>query len=78
MSDAFPPERCPLCQRPNACALEEARRTGQAQGPCWCTQAAFSPALLAQLPPEARGKACICAACARPTPAPLSGQGLEQ
>jgi len=39
------------------------RATGQPQGPCWCVDARFPPDLLAQLPPEAEGQACICAAC---------------
>lgn len=59
------PCRCPLCGQPNACANEIARATGQAQPPCWCTTVAFPPELLARVPPEAQGQACICAACAR-------------
>jgi hypothetical protein len=65
------PTRCPLCGQPNACAMEVQRATGQPQPPCWCTQVDFSPALLDQLPPAARGQACICRACAeRAAPAP--------
>jgi hypothetical protein len=45
--------------------MELARETGEPQGPCWCTQAEFSPALLARVPAEARDRACICASCAR-------------
>jgi hypothetical protein len=44
--------------------MEVARRTGEPQPPCWCTQAQFSPELLQQLPAPARGVACICRACA--------------
>jgi Cysteine-rich CWC len=43
--------------------MEIERATGQPQGPCWCVNTSFAPGLLAQLPPEAEGKACICAAC---------------
>ena len=43
--------------------MEIERATGQPQGPCWCVDARFPPDLLAQLPPEAEGQACICAAC---------------
>jgi hypothetical protein len=43
--------------------MELERATGVAQPPCWCTTARFPPDLLARLPPEAAGKACICAAC---------------
>ena len=32
--------------------------------PCWCVAASFSDELLARVPPAARGRACICAACA--------------
>ena len=55
---------CPLCARPNRCAMEIERETGQPQPPCWCTQVDFSGDLLEQVPAEARGQACICAACA--------------
>jgi hypothetical protein len=59
------PTRCPLCGETNRCAMELARETGEPQGPCWCTQAEFSPALLARVPAEARDRACICPGCAR-------------
>lgn len=58
------PSHCPLCGQPNRCALEIERETGVTQGPCWCLSAAFGPDLLARVPAEARGRACICAACA--------------
>ncbi len=57
------PDRCPLCGRGNRCAMEIERVTGQAQPPCWCTTASFPPDLLARLPVEAAGRACICAGC---------------
>nr|WP_088958270.1 cysteine-rich CWC family protein [Variovorax sp. HW608] len=58
--------RCPLCGEANRCALEVERETGQKQPPCWCmtAESSFSPALLAQLPQEKRGLACVCARCA--------------
>ena len=59
------PMVCPLCGGPNGCAMEQERASGQPQRPCWCTQASFTPALLARLPEDARRRACICAACAR-------------
>jgi hypothetical protein len=43
--------------------MEVERVTGVAQPPCWCTQASFSQELLARLPAEALGQACICPAC---------------
>lgn len=61
------PARCPLCQAPNACAAETERRTGIAQGPCWCMTATFSETLRARIPAPARGLACICARCAAGT-----------
>jgi hypothetical protein len=55
--------RCPLCGYDNRCAMEIERATGQKPGPCWCVSQSFSAELLARLPDEARGKACICANC---------------
>jgi len=57
------PTRCPLCGGDNRCAMEVERATGVAQGPCWCSTQTFSPGLLARLPAEAQGKACICGHC---------------
>lgn len=59
------PRLCPLCGRTNQCAMEAERATGQPQPPCWCTQVDFGADLLARLPTEAQGLACICPACAR-------------
>ena len=60
------PACCPLCGQPNRCAMELQRETGEAQPPCWCTQVDFSADLLARVPREAQGRACLCPACARP------------
>ncbi|MBX3585130.1 MAG: cysteine-rich CWC family protein [Ramlibacter sp.] len=62
------PSRCPLCGEPNQCAMELERSTGVAQGPCWCTQVDFAPALLARVPEAARRQACICRRCATAAP----------
>jgi len=59
------PQLCPLCAQPNRCAMEVERATGIKQPPCWCTQTNFSADLLARIPQSARGKACVCAACAK-------------
>ncbi len=59
------PAACPLCGKLNQCAMEVERVTGVTQPPCWCTQVNFAPALLERIAPEARGKACICQACAQ-------------
>ena len=55
---------CPLCGQPNRCAMEVEKETGEKQPPCWCTGVDFSADLLAQVPPAAQRKACICQACA--------------
>ncbi|WP_430461882.1 cysteine-rich CWC family protein [Thalassolituus sp. LLYu03] len=53
--------RCPLCGEDNQCAVA----AGDEATSCWC----FAPglttpaALLAQIPPEARNRQCVCAAC---------------
>jgi hypothetical protein len=44
--------------------MEAERTTGEAQAACWCTRAAFSSELLAQVPDGAAGRACICQSCA--------------
>lgn len=61
---AVNPTVCPLCSQANQCAMELEKATGQPQGPCWCTQVDFSAALLSRIPAQARGQACVCAACA--------------
>ena len=65
-----PPDRtrCPLCGQPNACGMEAVRARGEdmaAMPPCWCTRVSFPKGLLAKLPPDAQGAACICEACVR-------------
>ena len=61
--DPIDTARCPLCGGPNGCAMAQAG-DGATPAACWCRDAEFTPALLAQVPPEARRRACICAACA--------------
>lgn len=63
MNTAPDPTRCPLCGADNRCAMEIERATGEPQPPCWCTTQRFPSDLLARLPSEAAGKACICANC---------------
>ena len=59
------PARCPLCGGDNRCAMEIQRETGEAQPPCWCVGATFSPDLFKRIPDAARGQACICGNCVR-------------
>jgi Cysteine-rich CWC len=54
------PARCPLCGKENQCALAR----GCPSTPCWCADVAIAAAVLASIPAEARGKACICRDCA--------------
>lgn len=61
----YPADRCPVCGKPNACAMELEKATGQPQTSCWCVNMGFTPELLAQVPLLAQGKACICATCAQ-------------
>lgn len=59
----FDPAHCPICGGDNRCAMEIERETGVQQLPCWCVSATFDPELLAQIPADAEGKACVCAKC---------------
>jgi len=59
------PSLCPLCHEANACAMEWAKATGQAAPRCWCVDAVFTPALMAQIPEHAKGMSCVCARCAQ-------------
>jgi hypothetical protein len=58
---------CPLCGGPNDCA---AAASGSCDTPCWCAAVAFSPELIARVPPELAREACICRACAQAHPRP--------
>jgi hypothetical protein len=62
--NAIDPTRCPLCDEPNACAMEVAKATGNKAERCWCMDAVFTPVVMDQVPDEAKGKTCICAKCA--------------
>lgn len=57
--------RCPLCGKPNECAVAAGREPES----CWCMTATMSPEALAAIPAEAQAKVCICADCARKPPA---------
>jgi hypothetical protein len=56
------PARCPVCGDANACGV------AAGSSDCWCFGAAIPDAALAAVPPEARGEACICRACATREP----------
>lgn len=61
-SEPRPAHECPLCGGPNACAVAQ---SGSFDTPCWCRDVALPPDLLARLPEEQRGQACICQDCVR-------------
>ena len=54
---------CPLCGGPNGCCVKSGI------GACWCSSTAFTPGVLARVPPELQRKVCICQACATANPA---------
>jgi hypothetical protein len=58
------PARCPLCGKDNKCGMV----AGASK--CWCFNTSVDCAVLAQLPPEAKGVACVCEACASGKKAP--------
>ena len=55
---AVDPARCPLCGGGNACGMLAGAT------PCWCTELAIPTATLERIPEAARGRACLCRACA--------------
>lgn len=57
------PTLCPICKEPNACAMEIARLTGSKAEHCWCFNALFSSDVLALVPDESKGRACVCQKC---------------
>jgi hypothetical protein len=57
---AAPPDRCPLCGGPNHCRLSAPVPDG---GACWCLNTEVPEALLARVPPDQRGRACLCPNC---------------
>nr|WP_145551692.1 cysteine-rich CWC family protein [Variovorax boronicumulans] len=53
---------CPLCGQANACVMASGDAARAAD--CWCMRASIGPEVLARVPPDARGLACVCARCA--------------
>jgi hypothetical protein len=58
------PTICPLCGQPNDCA------NARGETGCWCEAADVPPEVVFRVPKEARGRACVCRACARLTGGP--------
>lgn len=59
--------RCPLCGADNLCAMQLPRTPAERSAPtdCWCMVTDIAPDVLARIPPAQRGRACICAQCAK-------------
>jgi len=58
---AINPHLCPLCGKPNDCAMAECNAAPDA--PCWCKSEAFPPELLNRVSETATNRACICRTC---------------
>ncbi|HEY5950472.1 MAG TPA: cysteine-rich CWC family protein [Kofleriaceae bacterium] len=54
------PIRCPLCGDANECQLAAGRST------CWCFYTPAPAHVLARVPAEAQGIACVCRRCFKP------------
>ena len=69
---------CPICGEPNRCSAAE---SGAFDTPCWCQSVTVSAAVLARVPDDKRGVACVCRQCATSdaaTRAPSSDNGVER
>jgi hypothetical protein len=65
----LPNRDCPLCGGPNGCAPAAC---GSFEVDCWCRRVRIDAAVLASVPEAARGRACLCRACATaPTAVPV-------
>jgi hypothetical protein len=59
--DDIDPRLCPLCGKPNQCAMADCGKAPDK--PCWCKSQQFSQQLLEQVPKGKRNRACICKRC---------------
>lgn len=69
------PTLCPICRQPNGCAMAG---DGSSGSDCWCRQVAFPAAVLAAVPDEAKGRACICRRCAEGATAPVETRWMPR
>lgn len=58
MTTAIDPARCPLCGEANDCQIAAGRTK------CWCFETKVPVGVLARVPIEAQGVACVCKRCA--------------
>jgi len=56
-----PPSSCPLCGGDASCAVVAVN--GAPVTDCWCFRVQIPRALLERIPPQQRGKSCLCSAC---------------
>jgi hypothetical protein len=52
-------------------------QTGSFDAPCWCRDVRFDASLIARVPLEQRGIACICRACAEAARTSSTGSGTD-
>ena len=59
---------CPLCGKPNSCALAIDSSTpsinANCEKPCWCMKQKIDLSVLANIPDHLRNSSCICPECA--------------
>lgn len=58
MTQPVDPTRCPLCSNANECQLAAGRAT------CWCFYIRVHADVLARVPFDTQGLACVCRQCA--------------
>ena len=73
----YPTDRCPLCQGPNQCAIVANNGDEDACSSCWCKNVQVPANVLAQIPKQARGRACICAQCANTDPNDVARRSIN-
>ncbi|WP_439134087.1 cysteine-rich CWC family protein [Pseudomaricurvus sp.] len=56
---------CPLCRKNNNCGNLKQPASSSEKLDCWCLHESIPSAALEALPPEQRGKSCICQSCAK-------------
>lgn len=67
------PNRCPLCEQPNACGAAGGAST------CWCFTVTIPADVLAKIPEADRGTRCVCAACVSASaPAAAAGESGDR
>jgi hypothetical protein len=63
---------CPLCGGPNECGAAANQAT------CWCFTVVIPGHVVARVPDDQRGRACVCARCAAAPASPPADAGNRQ